>query len=175
MLLMHSVKGHYDRVAQETGTDVPIDATRLQPPLVVLPIERWDVVSEAALRFAWSISNEIRALHVECGEETDRLCERWGELVEAPARQAGLPVPLLVRLNSPFRSVVRPIAEYVLSVEREYPTRNVAVLVPQLVESRWYYGILHNNRSTILKAVLLVKGTKRTAVVNLPWHLPDTP
>jgi amino acid transporter len=175
MLLMHSVKRHYDRVALETDTDVPIDVTGLQPPLVVLPIERWDVVSEAALRFAWTISGEIRALHVECGEETDRLCARWGELVEAPARQAGLPVPLLVQLNSPFRSVVRPIAEYVLSVEREYPTRNVAVLVPQLVESRWYYRILHNNRSTILKAVLLLKGTKRTAVVNMPWHLPDTP
>ena len=59
------------------------------------------------------------------------------------------------------------------TLEQEQPTRNVAVLVPQLVESRWYYGLLHNNRSTILKALLLFKGTQRTAVVNIPWHLRD--
>ena len=173
MLLMRSVKRHYDRVEQEVGTDTPIAATDLVPPLVVLPIERWDVVAETALRFAWTISREIRALHVECGEETDRLCERWAELVEAPARRAGLPVPALVLLNSPFRFVVRPIADYVLTVQQENPTRNVAVLIPELVERHWYYGLLHNNRSTILKALLLFKGNPRTAVINIPWYLRD--
>ena len=173
MLLMRSVKQHYDRVALQIGRDTPIDATDLRPPLVVLPIERWNAVSETAVRFAWTISREIRVVHVECGDETDRLRQCWAELVEAPAQLAGLPVPSLVLLNSPFRFVVRPIAEYVLKLEQEQPNRNVAVLVPQLVESRWYYGLLHNNRSTILKALLLFKGTQRTAVVNIPWHLRD--
>src|ERR1019366_5851971 len=148
-------------------------ATDLRPPLVVLPIERWNAVSETAVRFAWTISREIRVVHVECGDETQILSQCWAELVEAPAQRAGLPVPSLVLLNSPFRFVVRPIAEYVLKLEQEQPNRNVAVLVPQLVESRWYYGLLHNNRSTILKALLLFKGTQRTALVNIPWHLRD--
>jgi amino acid transporter len=173
MLLMRWVKRHYDRVALQIGRDRPIDATDIRPPLVVVPIERWNAVSEAAVRFAWTISREIQVLHVECGEETDLLRERWAELVEAPARLAGLPVPSLVLLNSPFRFVVRPVTEYVFRLEQEHQDRNVAVLVPELVESRWYYGLLHNNRSTILKALLLFRGSQRTAVVNIPWHLRD--
>jgi len=173
MLLMRSVKRHYDRVAKEIETEAPIHVTDLRPPLVVLPIDRWDAVSEKALQFAWTISREIRAVHVECGEETDRLREQWGPLVEAPAGHAGLPVPSLVVLKSPFRFVVRPIAEYVLRLEQEQQTRNVAVLVPHLIESRWFYRLLHNNRSTVLKALLLIKGNQRTAVVDIPWHLHD--
>ena len=49
--------------------------------------------------------------------------------------------------------------------------RNVAVVVPELVETRWYYSLLHNNRSAILKALLLFKGNQRTAVINIPWYL----
>jgi hypothetical protein len=48
------------RGVQETGGLFPIDATDLGPPLVVLPIERWDAVSEKALRFAWTISPDIQ-------------------------------------------------------------------------------------------------------------------
>ena len=173
MFLMAAVKRHYDRVAREIETEAPIDPSDLSPPLVVLPIERWNAVAEKALRFAWTISREIHAVHVECGDETGHLRTQWSTVVEAPAERAGLPVPTLVVLQSPFRFVVRPIADYVLALEQERQTRSVAVLVPQLVESRWYYSLLHNNRSTVLKALLLIKGSQRTVVVNIPWHLCD--
>jgi amino acid transporter len=173
MLLMRSVKAHYDRVEREIGTTGPIDAKELRPPLVVLPIDRWDAVSEKALRFAWTISTDVRAVHVECGEATDVLSQRWKELVEAPARSAGLPVPALVVLASPFRFVIRPIIDYILRLEAEHPDRNVAVIVPELVETHWYHRALHNNRSSILKALLLFKSHQRTAVITIPWHLKN--
>jgi amino acid transporter len=171
MLLMRSVKLHYDRVEQEIGTEAPIDANDLHPPLVVLPIERWNAVSAKALRFAWTISRDIQAVHVDCGEETDLLRQRWGELVEIPSTTAGLPAPVLVVLTSPFRFVVRPILEYILTLETDHPARNVAVLVPELVESRWYYRLLHNNRSAILRALLLFRGSQRITVINIPSYL----
>jgi amino acid transporter len=173
MLLMRSVKRHFDHVEHEIGVARPIDATDLNPPLVVLPIERWNAVSEKALRFAWTISPDIRVLHIECGEETDLLRQSWAELVEAPAKAAGLPAPSLVILASPYRFVVRPIIEFVLTLEADLPARNVAVLLPELVESRWYYSLLHNNRSTILRALLLFRGHQRTTVINIPWYLSD--
>ena len=171
MLLMRSVKGHYDRVTQQIGTTQPIDAGGLRPPLVVLPIDRWDAVAEKALRFAWTISREIHAVHVECGEETDVLCEQWHDLVEVPAAAAGLPAPALVVLTSPFRFVIRPIVDYVLTLQTDHPDWSIAVVVPELVERHWYYGLLHNNRSAILKALLFFKGNQRTAVINIPWYL----
>jgi hypothetical protein len=170
---MRSVRRHYDRVEREIGVERPIDATDLRPPLVVLPIERWDAVSEKALRFAWTISKDIQAVHVECGEETERLRERWSELVEKPAAAAGLPAPALVVLTSPFRFIVRPLVEYILKLQMDHPARNIAVLIPELVESRWYYSLLHNNRAAILKALLLFRGNPRTAVINIPWYLSD--
>jgi hypothetical protein len=171
MLLMRSVKRHYGRVEQEIGAAQPIDARDLRPPLVVLPIGRWDAVSAKALRFAWTISPDILAVHVECGDETDLLREQWGPLVEMPAIAAGLPAPQLVVLTSRFRFVIRPIVDYILQLQTDQPARHVAVLVPELVESHWYHSLLHNNRAAILKALLLFKGNQHTAVINIPWYL----
>ena len=171
MFLMRSVRRHYNRVEREIGIARAADATELHPPLVVLPIERWDAVAEKALRFAWTISPDVRAVHVECGEETDLLRQKWAACVEAPATAAGLPVPTLTVLTSPFRFVIQPIVDFILSVEMDHPARNVAVLIPELVENRWYYSLLHNNRSAILKALLLFNGSHRTAVISIPWYL----
>jgi amino acid transporter len=171
ILMMRGVKVHYDRVAREIAVQTPVDTKDLCPPLVIIPIQSWSAVSERALHFAWCLSKDIRFIHVECGEATDRLRERYAELVEAPARAAGLPVPELVVLESPFRFVVRPILDYSLDLERNNPDRAIAVLIPELVESRWYYFLLHNNRSQVLKALLLFGGCQRIAVINIPWHL----
>jgi hypothetical protein len=173
MLLMWTVRRHYDREEEEIRTDRPIDVTDLHPPLVVVPIVRWDAISEKALRFAWTISPDIRVVHVECGEETELLRRQWVQLVEAPANAAGLPVPALVVLPSPFRWVIKPLVAYILHLQTDDPGRHIAVLIPELVEKHWYYSLLHNNRSAILKAMLLFKGNHRTAVINIPWYLGD--
>lgn len=173
MLMMRLVKRHYDLVAQETRIDTPANVKDLSPPLVVLPIERWSRISQKALRFAWTVSPDIRAIHVDCGEDSDSLRSRWKELVEVPAEQGKLAVPELVLLKSPFRFVVKPILDYVLDLEKEHPDRQIAVLIPELVESRWYYNLLHNNRPSVLKALLLFKGNERITVINIPWYLTD--
>jgi amino acid transporter len=173
MLMMWGIKRHYDRVEEETRSDTPVYVKNLSPPLVVIPIERWSIIAQKALRFAWTLSREIRLLHVDCGEDGEGIRHRWREQVEKPAWEAGLPVPELVTLKSPFRFVVRPILDYVLDLEQANPDRHVAVLIPELVESRWYYNLLHNNRSTVLKALLLFKGEQRVIVINIPWYLRD--
>ena len=171
MLMMRGVRAHYDRVEQETKREGPVDTTDIRPPIVVIPLERWNAVAEEALRLAWSMSQDIRILHIECGEDTEILCQRYADLVEVPARKAGLPVPELVLLESPYRFVVRPILDYALQLEKTNPDRHLAVLIPELVESRWYYFLLHNNRSQALKALLLFNGDQRITVVNIPWYL----
>jgi hypothetical protein len=95
----------------------------------------------------------------------------WTEEIEKPARACGLPAPSLVMLPSPYRSVVQPILDYVLKVEREHPNRMVAVVIPELVERRSRHYFLHNQRGELLAALLLVKGDRRIVTVNVPWRL----
>jgi len=173
MLTMRGIKRHYDRVEEETRCDVPLYVKDLTPPLVVIPIERWSVIAQKAVRFAWKLSPEIKLLHVDCGGGADEMRDRWREQVEKPAREAGLPVPELVTLQSPYRFVVGPILDYVLALEQANPHRQIALIIPELVESRWYYNLLHNNRSTALKALLLFRGDHRVVVINIPWYLND--
>jgi amino acid transporter len=175
MLLMRLVKRHYESVAAEINTSVPLNVRDLTPPLVVITIDRWNRIAERGLRFAIAISPDVMALHVDSEEDSDNLASRWGELVEEPARQAGLAVPRLVTVKSPYRTIIRPILDYALELEKANPGRQIAVLTPELVERRWYSNLLHNHRSTVLKALLLFEGNRHVTVINIPWYLngPD--
>src|SRR5260370_21183700 len=104
ILMMRGVKAHYDRVARETAIQTPVDTKDLCPPLVIIPIQELSVVTEKALHFAWCLSKDVRFIHVECGEGTDRLRERYARLVQAPAPAAALADPQLVRLKSEYCS-----------------------------------------------------------------------
>jgi Amino acid permease len=171
IVMMRSVRHHYSQVAQEIGVSTPVRTGDLSEPVVLLPIDRWSLVSERALRYAWTLSREIHVLHVRCGEDTNRLCLQWSEVVETPARMAGLPLPQLVVLDSPYRFIVKPVVEYAMQQQIAHPDRNITVLVPELVESHWYHYLLHNNRPEAIRALLLFNGNQRITVVSIPYHL----
>jgi len=171
ILLMRSVRRHYDRVDAETASSTPMDVTRLQPPLVVVPLRLWDKVAEKGLRFAMEISPDVRVVHVSSGEDTENLRRKWPVLVQAPATGAGLVTPELVVLNSPYRYLIPPILDYVLDLERRYPERQIAVVIPEMIESHWYHYFLHNQRAEWLKVVLMLRGNQRINVISVPWYL----
>ena len=171
ILMMRAVKRHYQEVGAEINTTTPINTGDLCEPLVLVPIDRWSLVAEKALRYAWTLSKEIHAVHVHCGEQTEDFKRRWSELVEAPARAAGLAPPKLVVLDSPYRFIVKPIVQYALQQQLEHPDRIITMLVPELVETHWYHYLLHNNRPEAIRALLLFNGNQRITVATIPYHL----
>jgi amino acid transporter len=173
IFVMLSVHRHYDRVAAETGSSTPLDVSDLRPPLVVMPLRGWDKVAEKALRFALNISPEVHVVHVDSGEDTEHLRRKWPSLVDVPTKRAGLATPQLVVLKSPYRFVIPPILEYVFDLERRHPDREVAVLIPEMVERHWYHYLLHNQRAQWLKALLLLSGNQRINVISVPWYLNE--
>jgi hypothetical protein len=104
-------------------------------------------------------------------EDKNELAESWARLVEAPARAAGLPLPELVCLKSPFRYVITPIVDYILELSAKNPDREIAVIVPELVEHKWYHYALHNQRAEGIRALLLLKGNGHITTTNIPWYL----
>jgi hypothetical protein len=171
ILLMCAVKRHYLRVERETDLDQPIVPAEVTQPIVVLPIDRWSRITEKALTFALGMSNDIRCLHVQTGEEPDSISQDWEKDVAAPLRAAGKCVPRLEIVQSPFRYVLAPVVDYILETERESSSRKVCVLVPELVVRHWWENLLHNRRADMLKVILLLHGNRRIVVINIPWYL----
>jgi amino acid transporter len=171
MILMVSIRRHYNREQVEIANAPPLDLSALKQPLVVVPILEWDKITRKGLAFALNLSADIRGLHVDRGEGSERLREDWNRFVEEPTKKAGLAVPKLIVLKSPYRFIINPIVDYVLELEQKNPDREIAVLVPELVEERWYYYLLHNQRAAWLKALLLLRGNQRIIVIDVPWYL----
>jgi hypothetical protein len=86
-------------------------------------------------------------------------------------KQAGRTPPQLVVLPSPYRLILRPILDYVLQAEQQYPDRQIAIIVPELVERHWYHYPLHNQRAELLKALVLLNGSTRIVLINVPWYI----
>jgi amino acid transporter len=169
--IMIYVRRQYHRVALEIMCQQPLDLSHCKPPLVVVPIDRWSRIPRAALTFAVGISPDISGLHITADGGASPLQQQWEEYVEAPAKAMGIKPPQLVVLNSPYRFVLTPIVDYVLELERNNPNRQIAVVIPELVQDRWYHYALHNQRAPALKALLYLRGSQRIVVINVPWYL----
>jgi amino acid transporter len=170
VILMLAVRRHYLRTEREIAAPGQLELENLREPVVIVPIGVWSSIAENALRFAMTMSREVEALHIESAQSANSLERIWPERVEKPAREAGQAVPQLTVLKSPFRFVVQPIIDHVLEVERKNPDRTIAVVVPELVEQRWYQYFLHNHREKILAVRLLTQATHRVVIVNVPWY-----
>jgi hypothetical protein len=171
MITMSAVKRHYNGVARELACDRPMRIENLNEPLIIIPLDRWSRLSEKALRFAMKLSDEVQAVHVDAEECYEDVRQMWHLNVAEPFRAAGRTAPELVLVQSPYRFVLGPLVDYILKVESECPTRQVAVLVPELVVKHWWQTPLHNQRAQVLKLLLLMRGNQRIMVINIPWYL----
>jgi len=170
ILLMLSIKKHYARVNVLLADPTPLRTTGLIEPIVVIPMARWDKISEKAMRFGMIMSDTIKVIHVQ-GDEENRLAPAWEPRVLVPLRESGLPEPELVTVESSYRTIISPLMDYITNLQRCNPTRKVVVILPELVVDHWWENLLHNQRVQLLKLLLLLRGNQRIIVVNIPWYL----
>jgi hypothetical protein len=174
LALFVGVRAHYRTITREVASAEPLDAAGLKPPLVLLPIRGWSAITRKALRFALKISPDIYALHFADDEHTMAdLEETWEARVRGPAIAAGLTPPKLIVVYSPYRKIYAPLKQVVSDLQRAQPGRDLAVIVPELVATRWYHYLLHNQTASLIKAYLLFSGFRRVVVINVPWYLSE--
>jgi amino acid transporter len=169
--IMLGVKRHYSRVKREMADMNPLNLSNLEQPIVVIPMARWDRITEKAMRFGLLLSKEIKVVHVHSDDEPAGMDAAWDEFVAEPIKREGMPVPELVIIPSSYRFVINPLMDYILELEERHPGRKVAVLLPEMVVRHWWENALHNQRVQLLKLMLLLKGNQRIVVVNIPWYL----
>jgi amino acid transporter len=172
--LFTKVRCHYHSVKMMTCSKIQVDVAGLsQPPIAVIAIDRWSNITRQAIEFAARLSPEVIALHVEPNEYSALLQDDWEQYVQRPFRAAGKQPPELHVLPSPYRFVIVPIVQFILELSKKHPDRNIIVVIPELVENRWYEYFLHNQRGRLLEWVLLVRGNERIFAVTAPWYVGE--
>lgn len=128
---------------------------------VIVPVSGLHVGVLDALRYAKTISDDVRACYVELdAASTDRLKEQWN-------RSSG-EIPFVV-LKSPYRSVIQPVLEYIDDVRRFTSGEFITVVIPEFITPKWYHNFLHNQTALFLRASLRFK--KNTIVTSVRYHL----
>jgi amino acid transporter len=168
------VHAHYGRVAEQVADSSPLDLNAAPAPIAVVAVQSWNKMTHRGLQFAMRVSPDVYALQIraETAKMKD-LTNEWARLVEAPALAAKLTPPKLVVLTSTYRQFFQPLVEFVLELRDRNPTRDIVVVIPDLIASRWYHALLHNQRGTILRALLRLRGGPRVIVVSTPLQLRD--
>jgi amino acid transporter len=169
--IMMVVKRHYSRVKREMADKTPLNLANLEEPIVVIPMARWDRISEKGMRFGLLLSKQIKVVHVHSDDEEGSLDEVWDKFILEPIKGEGLAEPELITIPSTYRFIINPLMDYILDLEQKNPGRKIAVLLPELVVRHWWENALHNQRVQLLKLFLLLKGNQRIVVVNIPWYL----
>jgi amino acid transporter len=170
-ILMLSIHRHYTRIGREVAVSGPIRLERPRKMIAVVPIDYLNVLAEKAIQIAYGLSQDVHIVHIQEEQSARDFSSEWRVDVQPSIERARLPKPNLVILKSPYRKVITPILNYIWQLEGKNPESVIAVLVPQLIESRWYYSLLHNRRADVLKTVLLLKGRNRILIINVPWNL----
>jgi amino acid transporter len=151
---------HYDRVASELSLrDWSPEAQGSH--VVLVPIGGIQRAVVKALRYARTLGSDVRAVYVEIDPAaTSSVREMWPEW--------GQGVDLVV-LDSPFRSLIEPLLEYIEGVQRQNPDGFVTVILPEFVPNRLWQHLLHNQHALLIKGALLFK--RNVVVTSVPYHL----
>jgi amino acid transporter len=176
---IHAAYASFDQAiaCTETAAIAPADPT---PPLLLIPIERWDQIALHAVQYALRLSPDVVALHLTAldgPDEADRKAELladWTQQIVRPCTAAGLPAPDLIFEASPYRSVLAPLLRTMTDLRRRHPGRAVAVILPEIVTSSWWQFVLQTHRDRHLRATLLRHGGDDIAVVVVPWQMQSS-
>jgi amino acid transporter len=151
---------HYDHVASEL-TLRGYEPQRRLHNTVLIPIGGLQRAVVEALRYAETLSDDVRAIYVDVNqaqtEQLQREWKAWGGGVE------------LVVLPSPYRSLMEPLLEYIEQAAEEKSSDYVTVILPEFVPKRWWQHLYHNQTSLLIKGALLFR--PNIVVTSVPFHL----
>jgi amino acid transporter len=160
VMLFRATRRHYDHVAAQLSVRNTAPEPR-RHNAVLVPISGIQQAVLGALGYARSLAEDVRAVYVDVDPAaTAQIRSEW------PRWGGGT---RLVTLDSPFRSLMEPLLEYIEAVQREDPAGYVTVVLPEFIPARWWHHLLHNQRALLIKGALLFR--PRVIVTSVPFHL----
>lgn len=164
MLLMHFIHKHYCFVADQLNleTFAPYyKQNQVRSTQCILLVHDINKPFLKAINYAYSISNQIIALHVcRHPEHATALKQKWKDLE--------IPIELVI-LETPYRDIIKPLDDYLWERESQLkPGENISVMSIKFTTEHWYDSILHNQTTYFLEKHL--SKHKNVSTVILPFH-----
>ena len=75
----------------------------------------------------------------------------------------------LVIVESPYRALIGPLLRYIDAIDRQDPTRPIAVVLAEFVPRHFWEQLLHNQTAFRLKFRLFFR--PNTFVIDVPYHI----
>lgn len=167
IIAFYAIKSHYMWLAGRLNVTAD-DRIQDAQTTVLLLVPRLHKGILQAISYSRALSDDVRAIHVTLDPESAKTVKRqWIEY--------GADMPLVI-LESPYRSLVQPITDYVDETIREHedddcPNHMITVIVPQAVPKNFLQTLLHNNIAFALKRAL--KARKNVVIANVRYFLDD--
>jgi amino acid transporter len=157
------IRRHYRRVAEQLGVVPEHTPPQRIEQFVLVPIDDVNYASLRAMSFARTICDEIVVLHVATDvARADRIRQKM---------QTYAPDLKLVVVESPLRSLMRPMLAYIDALHEQRPGSFVSIVLPEFITAHWWERFLHNRT-----AEQLTKAFKKhadVAVILVPYILQE--
>ncbi len=168
VIVFQRIHLHYREVRNQLSLHgLPPSIRPFPKPRIVIPVSGVHRVTIEAVSFALSISNDITAVYIELepghAQAVRDTWQRWWP-----------DIPLVV-LESPYRSILGPLLNFLDETDRKRNDGQLAtVVLPEFVPAKWWQGILHNQTTWLIKTALIYRrrslGYQRV-IIEMPYHL----
>ncbi len=168
VITFHRIRSHYREVARELSLHgLPPSLKPSPAPRIVIPISGVHRGIVDAVDFAQAISRDVTAVYVEMEPgEAEAVREKWKRLWPD--------IPLVV-VSSPYRSIIRPLLDFLDETDKKYNDDQLAtIILPEFIPAKWWQSLLHNQTAWLLKAALLYRRRNRgfqRVIIDIPYHL----
>lgn len=166
VLMFMGIHHHYMLVERERTTFIPVHPKDIHHRLIV-PIAGLDAAAIQSLAYARSISSHVTAVHIAIDQaDAEKVRKAWDEWQKQLSEDEETH---LIIIESPFRSLTRPLLAYIDTVHELFPDDTLTVILPEFVVTHWWEHLLHNQTALRLKGALLFR--PGIVVTDIPQHL----
>lgn len=157
------IRKHYDLIVAQLSPH-PTDLIPSKSHRVLVPISTFHRGTVKTLAYARSISQRVQAVYISLdAARLAKFRDIWKEW------DLEKDIPLVV-LESPYRSIIQPLVQYIDEIRAENPEELITVVLPEFVAARWWQQILHNQTALMIRGVLMFK---KGVVVTSVRHFLD--
>jgi amino acid transporter len=162
LFLLTRISKHYDSVAKQLRVELTEPLPFLET-VIIVPVAGIHKVVSSTISYAKTLSPNVIAFYVAFSpEDAKKMEEKW--------EQWNTEVRLVV-VVSRYRTLIKPLIDFIGRIEYRYNEKKVTVLLPEFITHKWWHRLLHNQSAFRIRANLLNR--KDVVVSTVPFHLND--